>query len=293
MSGQVTVRNIYDIMRNKFRTSGLPTPDLDARCLVANLLGCESHEVLLSEKEKLGAEREAHAIRLMDRRLKREPIAYITGDKEFWGFSVAVTPDVLIPRPDSECLIETIIAEHHLSTSAEIDGELRILDIGTGSGCLLFALIGELTQSQGVGLDIKEAALRQASRNADRLGFGDRCAFVCGNETHALGGEFDLIISNPPYIPTSEISRLDPDIRCYEPVVALDGGADGLAFYPRIAMAAARLLAPGGRLVVEHGSGQQEEVINILSNILDDSRIDGFLDLAGRPRGVIARREKK
>lgn len=200
---------------------------------------------------------------LTARRIRREPMAYILGEREFWGLPFKVSSAVLVPRPDSETVIEAA-----LSLMPERTRPWRLLDLGVGSGCLLLTLLREYPNATGVGLDLSEAALDIARSNAQALGVAERVRLVHGDWRSPgwegqLAGPFDLVVSNPPYIEASAIDRLMPEVARFEPREALDGGPDGLAAYHRIAAAAANLLAPGGRLLVEAGVGQAIEIVRI------------------------------
>jgi release factor glutamine methyltransferase len=268
------------------RRKGLDTPDLDARLLVGHALGLD-HAGLVSAGERPLTRAEAERLdAALARRLAREPVARILGVKEFWSLSLAVSPDVLVPRPETETVVEAALA------AVARDRALRIADLGTGSGAILLALLAELPAADGIGTDRSVAALSVARRNAQRLGLAARACFVACDYGDAIAGACDLVVSNPPYIATADITPLAPEVREFDPHLALDGGADGLAAYRTIAADAARLLAPGGWLAVEVGAGQAEPVAALF-------RRNGLIlpapprhDLAGHPRVVVARREK-
>lgn len=217
----------------------------------------------------------------ISRRANREPFAYIIGRREFWSLDFEVTPDVLIPRPDSETLIEVALKAF---TGAP---PRRIVDLGTGSGCLLMALLSEWPHATGLAVDISPAALALARRNAERLGMAQRIEFVCSDFGALQRGPFDLAVSNPPYISANEIEGLEPEVASFEPRLALDGGPDGLAAYRRLARALPGVLAQGGRALLEIGWTQAGEVKNILENqCLEGVRV--IKDLAGHDRIVEA-----
>lgn len=190
-------------------------------------------------------------------------MAYILGEREFWGLSFKVSPAVLVPRPDSETLIEAALA-----LMPDRSRPWRILDLGLGSGCLLLTLLHEFPAARGVGLELSEQALAVAETNASALGVADRARLLPGDWRQpgwpaALGGPFDLLVSNPPYIEAGAIDGLMPEVGRFEPRAALDGGADGLSAYRAIAASAASLVAPGGRLLIEAGAGQAADVYGI------------------------------
>jgi release factor glutamine methyltransferase len=263
---------------------GIALPALEARLLVGHVLGL-ARETLLGHPQRSVTVAEVRAVdSLAARRRRGEPLAYILGEREFWSLPFTVTADVLIPRPDSEAVVETAL--HHL---AGVGRPLRILDLGTGSGCLLLALLRECSEATGIGIDRSEAALRLARSNARRLGFDRRCAFVCADWGAALAGSFDLIVSNPPYINDESFLHLDPAVRCYEPACALRGGADGLDAYRALGGHLARLLASGGLAVVEIGEGQRERVAGLLAGA-GLKAVGVGQDLAGRERCLTFRR---
>ena len=209
---------------------------------------------------RLNSEQEAALEALVRRREEREPIAYIVGEKEFWSLRFQVDPAVLIPRPDTETVVEAV-----LDQIAERTATLRILDLGTGSGCLLLALLSELPYATGLGVDDSPAALAVARRNAERLGIAPRAEFRQGGWGEGLQERFDLIVSNPPYVAEGEWDRLQPEIRCFEPKPALLAGPDGLAAYRELAPHCAKLLATNGALALEIGLGQADAVSAILA----------------------------
>lgn len=222
--------------------------------------------------------------RMLGRRLAREPLAYIFGKKEFWSLPLRVAPGVLVPRPDSETVVEAAL--DHLS---ERQAPLRVLDLGTGSGCLLLALFSELPQATGLGVDLDALACSVAADNAHRLRFGERALIVRGRWTEALSGPFDLIVSNPPYVRTGDLPGLEPEVRDFEPATALVGGEDGLDAYRELAPEIARLLAPGGLACLEHGHDQGPDVREIMAGS-GLSAIETRSDLGRRPRALVARK---
>jgi release factor glutamine methyltransferase len=192
------------------------------------------------------------------RRLAGEPVDRIIGSRGFWTLDLAVTPDVLSPRPDTETIVRTA-----LERIGGREAPLRILDLGTGSGAILLALLKELPEATGLGVDVSEAALAVARGNADRTGLEARAAFAKGDWTAGLSGAFDVIVSNPPYIPTGDIASLDREVREHDPHLALDGGRDGLAWYRAICVGIQGLLAPQGFAVLEFGQGQGGDIQRI------------------------------
>ena len=222
-------------MTETFRTAGLDTPQLDARLLIAHALGCD-HAALLADGQRLLDTAEETAIaELAERRLAHEPVARIVGTKEFWSLDLRLDPATLVPRPETETLVEAALAvvDRHGSRARP----LRIADLGTGSGAILLALLSELSNAIGVGCDIDSRAVLTARDNARRLApqhaLANRALFVVCDLTAALRGPFDLIVSNPPYIASADIAALAPEVRLFDPRPALDGGADGLRFLSR------------------------------------------------------------
>jgi len=267
----------------RLRASGLETPELDARLLVGHALGLdhraltvESARVLTRpETDRLGAD--------VARRLRREPVARIVGRKEFWSLPLRITPAVLVPRPETETVVEAALAVVVRTSAA------RIADIGVGSGAILLALLSELRHAVGIGTDRDTGALEVAHRNAEHLGLAGRAAFVACDFGAALAGSCDLVVSNPPYIATPDIATLAPEVRDFDPRGALDGGSDGLTAYRAIAADACRLLAPGGWLVVEVGIGQADAVTALLAGGGLEPAGAPRRDLSGVPRVVTAR----
>ena len=236
---------------------------LEARLLLGHAAGLSVEDLVARGGEPAPPDVIAAMRRLTVRRVQREPMAYILGQREFWGLPFKVSPAVLVPRPDSETLIE--VAQHLLPDRQR---PWRILDLGVGSGCLLLTLLHEYPAARGVGLELSTAALAIAQDNASVLGVGGRATLIAGDwrlpDWHrGLGGPFDLIVSNPPYIEAAAIDRLMPEVARFEPKAALDGGPDGLAAYRSIATAAPRLLAREALLLVELGEGQVPEITKI------------------------------
>jgi release factor glutamine methyltransferase len=228
---------------------------------------------------------------LTARRVLREPMAYILGEREFWGLPFKVSPAVLVPRPDSETLIEAALV-----LMPDRQRPWRILDLGLGSGCLLLTLLREYPAASGVGLEISEEALAVAQGNADALGVAARARLISGDWRQPdwrqrLDGPFDLLVSNPPYIEAGAIERLMPEVARYEPKQALDGGPDGLVAYRTIATAAPALVVPGGRLLVEAGEGQAAEISRIFASAGLAIEVP-WKDLAGIDRVVSAMHSK-
>ncbi len=260
--------------------AGIEQPRREARLLLAHALGTSTEALLAG----LAAPAETTAYdRLIARRAGREPFAFLTGRQEFWGLSFAVSPVTLIPRADTETLVDASLA-----LLMPADRSWRVLDLGTGTGNLLLAILAERPAALGVGVDLAPDAARLAAGNAVALGLADRAVFAAGDWAAALAGQFDLVVSNPPYIERGAIPGLMPEVAAHEPTRALDGGPDGLDAYRRIVGELPCLLAPGGAAVLELGIGQSDAVMAL-------GAAAGFAatvraDLAGTPRALVFHR---
>ena len=265
-----TIAQARRVLGESFRQAGIDEAETDARLLIAHALNLDRSGLTVQGHRALTAD-EARAIdALAARRLTREPVSRIFGINEFWSLPLQVTDAVLVPRPDTETIVEEAL--DWIDRDGRRQEPLRILDIGTGSGAIILALLSELPDASGVAIDVSQAALDVARNNAEHLGMSARCDFIACNiaapvrdtihgAIHgAFLGAFDLIVSNPPYIVHDDIAALDPEVRDYDPVLALDGGTTGLDIYRAIAGKARGLLAPGGRLIVELGFGQEAAV---------------------------------
>lgn len=279
----VSVSEAVQLVTNAFKLARLEDAQVDARFLIGHALRLDRARLITQSDRVLEAREISVISALAARRLKHEPVSRIRGQKEFWDLSLQVTSDVLVPRPETETVIEAAL-DFVVRGGLRME-KLRILDIGTGSGALLLALLQELPNTIGTGTDISAAALRVARANATQCGLGARCNFVVCDIASGVQGPFDLVVSNPPYIAHDEIAALAPEVRNYDPKVALDGGDDGLACYSAVAPEARRLLAPGGRLFVELGAGQEAAVRSLFTNAglnVGAAR----KDLAGIPRVI-------
>lgn len=237
------------------RAAAIENPRHEARLLLAHAIGT-TQEALLREPRATVAEAAAARFRAaIAARLKATPVAHILGQQGFWTLDLAVSPATLIPRADSESLVEAA-----LEAFPDSEAPLRVLDLGTGTGCLLLAVLAERPRAFGVGVELVPAAAALAAANAVRNGLQDRAAFLAGDWAGALAGRFDLVLSNPPYIESDAIPGLMPEVARHEPASALDGGPDGLDAYRRLAALLPGLLAPGGVAVLELGFGQRQAV---------------------------------
>lgn len=276
-----SVSEALQIIAQTFRAAGIDDADVDARVLAGHALHLDRAR-LVSQSDRVLEAREVNAISgLAARRLKREPVSRILGRKEFWSLALAITPDVLVPRPETETVVEGAL-DFVVRNGLRME-KLRILDIGTGSGALLVALLNELPNATGIGTDISRAALEAAQINVAQFGFESRSSLIACDMAAGVQGQFDLVVSNPPYIARGQIASLAPEVRDYDPMMALDGGGDGLTAYRSISADAKRILAQGGRLFVEMGAGQEPAVRELFTNA---GLVVGIArnDLAGTPR---------
>ncbi len=262
--------------------AGVPQPRRDARLLLARALGARPETLVAAPDRTLEAGETEVFSRLVARRAAREPISRILGRREFWSLEFRLTPHTFDPRPDSETVVAAV-----LDWLPERSARLKLLDLGTGSGCLLLALLSELPRAWGLGIDCSEGAIRGARANAEALGLERRVRFAVGHWGASLGGAFDVVVTNPPYVAEAEIGRLAAEVARYEPYPALAGGADGLGAYRALAPDLRRLLAPDGVAAVEIGAGQEARVAAILGRWgleLAQSR----RDLSGTVRCLLA-----
>ena len=277
-----TIRDVLDWAAHDFEGRGIESPRLDAELLVASALGIDRVGLYLDLNRPL-LETERSAIRpLVARRREREPVAYILGHRDFYGRRFEVTPDVLIPRPDTETLVD-----HALEQMPE-DAPLRVVDVGTGSGVIAITLAAQRPAARVTATDVSEAALEVAGRNADALGVGDRVRFILA-DLLPPEEQFDLIVSNPPYIARSEMLTLQEEVRRYEPKGALEAGADGLDVVRRLLSIAAPSTAPGSELMFEVGEGQAPSVV-ALAKGGPWEHVATYLDLNRIERAVHLRR---
>lgn len=268
----------------RLAAAGFDEPRRHARALLAAALDLSPAEVFAHPERLLTPAQQARIAAMLDRMTAREPLSRIVGRRGFWGLDFLLSADTLDPRPESETVVDSVLAR-----LSERNRPYRLLDLGTGTGILLLALLSEYPAARGFGVDIAFGAALTARRNAELLGLEGRAHFLVGNWAEALTGRFDAVVANPPYIESAAISALPPEVRDYDPRRALDGGADGLAAYRRIAAGLPRLLSPDGVFAAEIGFGQAEKVAAILSG--RGLRIDAVApDLAGIARCVVARR---
>lgn len=284
LTGQ-TIEAARRSLTNMLRDGNIASPELDARMLIGAALNLDLTGLISGAKRALSPDEAAQLAQFAARRLYGEPIARIIGIKEFWGLQFKLSADTLVPRPDTETIVEAAL--ECLDTSGPRSRALRIADLGTGSGAILLALLSELPNAIGIATDINLSALRTARGNAERNGLVRRAHFVACDYASALAGSFDLIVSNPPYIPSSDIAGLDVEVRDHDPLRALDGGDDGYDAYRIITPEAARLLAPGGFLVVEVGHDQSDTVADLISGAGLYTPAPAKTDLGGIRRAVM------
>ena len=268
----------------RLRDGGIESPARDARILVAAALRVDAGQLIGRPEMPLGPAEQASLERAIARRLAREPVSRILGSRGFYGREFEISPATLDPRPDSETLIEVAL----LLVGRDRKLPLRILDVGTGSGCLLVTLLAELPSATGLGTDIDLEALQVALRNAHRHDVASRAEWKPARSLNGIGGSFDLLVANPPYVPTGMIEELDPEVREYEPRPALDGGADGLDVYREIARDLVRVV-PNGWALFEVGRGQAPAVADLLTSVRSGAQLPEvriFRDLNGVDRCV-------
>jgi release factor glutamine methyltransferase len=268
----------------RLQAAGIESPAREARLLLGHAAGLGASRIMAYPEQAIAPASAEVFQRLIDRRVAREPVSRILGTREFWSLSFIVTSATLDPRPDSETIVEAALDQISDKKSA-----LRLIDFGTGTGCLLLALLSELPNAFGIGVDRSEAAARVARRNARELGFADRAQFLVGDWATALEGEVDLIVSNPPYIPAGDIAGLEPEVREHDPLTALAGGADGLDPYRLLASATAALVRLGGHVVFEVGQGQADAVA-ALGTAAGLQLVEQRADLGGIARAVVLRK---
>jgi release factor glutamine methyltransferase len=281
----VSPRTVAVLRREIARSlaSASASPGLDARLIVAHAAGIAPDAIVLCDADPVTDTVAAAALALAKRRASGEPVARLLGEKEFYGLAFRLTPDTLIPRPDTETLVDAVLA------AVDRDAPLAILDLGTGSGAILIALLKHLPHARGVGVDLAEGAIGVARDNAARHGVAGRSSFVTGGWDGGPAHSFDVVVSNPPYIARGEIAALPVDVRDHDPHLALDGGPDGLDAYRAIIPALPGRLSPGGRAFLEAGFGQGPDIARLAA----DARFACAFrnDLAGIARVAVLSRK--
>lgn len=275
----------FDDIVARLSAENISSPRLEARMMIAYILDTDASTIIPSQIS-LTQDQTDKLQEMVEERLEHKPLCKILGTKSFYKYDFVVNEDVLSPRPDTEILVEAAV---DLSKQFSFN---KILDMGTGSGCILLSLLGEIPDAVGTGIDISPAALNIARTNAKRLGYTDRCRFFNSSwfdDKFDYGSNFDLIVSNPPYIPTRDISGLDEEVKFYDPLTALDGGADGLKDYRRIAEISSQLLNDDGFLLLEFGINQSAEVRKIFLSA-GFELVDIKKDLSGKDRCIILKK---
>lgn len=284
INAATSLRAALDEATLTLTAAGIDDARLEARHLMMAVLGVSLSHLIMQEKEPLGA-RAATLSAVLARRAAREPLSRILGLREFRGLDFALGSETLDPRLDTEVLVETALE------ALPPDQNPHLLDLGTGTGAILLAMLHALPHATGIGIDISDGAAAVAAQNAHRLGLADRADFLVGDLFAPLSPEtrFTAILSNPPYIPSRDLATLDPEVRLFDPVRALDGGEDGLDLYRRIIAAATRFLIPGGLLAFEVGQGQDKDVADMLA-VAGFVQLEMRNDLSGIARVVLAHR---
>ncbi len=258
----VTIGEAQRTLTACFAAAGLESPGLDARLLLQAASGRTREQLVVEPAFRLSSDQSELLSNMATRRLAHEPVSRILGERAFWGRLFEITPATLDPRPDTETLVQLALDLAH--EEGWTHHPLRILDIGTGTGCILVTLLAELPHAHGTGVDISAAALAVAARNASRHAVSARTVWRETSVLDGIAGPFELIVSNPPYIPTAAIAALDPGVRAFDPRQALDGGPDGLGFYRRIVSTAPAAITPGGWCAVEVGAEQADAVMDLI-----------------------------
>lgn len=275
------IRDLLHDAAERLTAGGVDSPRLDARILLAEAMGVTRDDLIAATRPPTAAEAQTYE-GLIARRLAREPLAYITGHKGFWSLDLKVGPGVLVPRPETETLIEVALALFPDRTAP-----LAIADLGTGTGALLAAALTEFPQAQGTAFERSPEAFAYARDNL--VNFGNRATLVASDWAQAGGNSFDLIFSNPPYIPAGDIAALAPEVRLFEPLAALDGGPDGLDAYRSLAALLPRVMRPGAAALLELGQGQAGLVEPLYQNLTVDRVAP---DLGGIPRVLVLKKPK-
>jgi len=291
-----TVESARRSLTTRFTSGGIDSAELDARLLIGAVLGLDLTGMIIAANRLLSPDESARLEDFVRRRLGGEPVARILGIKEFWGLPLKLSAETLVPRPDTETVVELALEMLRANPAANGPRNLprnhswRIADLGTGSGAILLALLRELPDARGFGTDISAAALQVAQANAADLGLADRATFISCDYAAGLSGPFDLIVSNPPYVRSADIAGLAAEVRDHDPHRALDGGMDGFDAYRALIPQAARLLAPRGALVVESGQGQSGQIEDLMTAAGLTGESAPRVDLAGIPRAVAGRK---
>jgi release factor glutamine methyltransferase len=278
--GALTLVKAWTGAREQLKAAGIDSPAIDARLMLEAAAGVTRTEIVTDPYRELTPEQVATFDDYLTRRAAREPVSHILGRKGFWKIMLGVTKDVLTPRADTEVIVDSVLA------AFDQHRHFTLLDLGVGSGAILLAILAERPNAKGLGIDISEEALAVARENAANLGLGRQVALLRGDWTEGLGDEsFDVVVANPPYIPSTDIQTLDPEVRDHEPHLALDGGTDGLDAYRRLAPEILRVLKPDGVFAVEIG-WDQSSAVEALFRAAGAEDVRTRKDLADRDRVV-------
>jgi release factor glutamine methyltransferase len=283
-----TVHAARRALAARFKADGNDSAELDARLLVGAALGLDLTGLITAANRTIASDESERLENFAQRRLSGEPVARIIGTREFWGLPLKLSAATLVPRPDTETIVERAL--ELLREDGTAGKTLRIADLGTGTGAILLALLSELPNAHGFGTDISMEALQTARENAAQLGLADRATFIACDYASALDGAFDLIVSNPPYIPSADIAGLAVEVRDHDPRAALDGGVDGLDAYRALIRQSVGLLAPNAVLVVEAGQGQATDIEALMTAAGLSPTGPPKRDLGGIPRAVSGRK---
>jgi release factor glutamine methyltransferase len=283
----LSVESARRALAAQLRSARFEEAELDARILLGAALGLDLTGLIAQGARLLTETETSRLSQYAERRIAGEPVARILGTREFWGLPFRLSEVTLVPRPDTETVVELAL---EIFRDRQASRQMRIADIGTGSGAILLALLHEIPGAVGVGTDLSLTALKTARDNAAALGLADRASFVACSYATALRGPFDLVVSNPPYIPSAEIPKLSIEVREHDPHLALDGGNDGYDAYRALIPQASERLAPGGALIVEAGQGQARNIETLMTAAALVVDRPPKADLAGIPRAVSARK---
>jgi len=276
----LTLVKAWNGAKERLKEAGIDQPAIDARLMLEVAAGVSRTDIITDPYRELTAEQLATLDEYLERRARREPVSHIIGRKGFWKILLSVTKDVLTPRPETEVIVDEVLKAFPETMA------FNMLDLGVGSGSMLLAILAERPAAKGLGIDISEEALAVARENAANLDLDGRVALMRGDWTTGLGdASFDVVVSNPPYIPTAHIDTLEPEVRDHEPRLALDGGADGLTAYRALAPEILRVLKPGGLFCVEIGFDQSADV-EILFKAAGAQNVRTVKDLSTHDRVV-------
>jgi release factor glutamine methyltransferase len=281
----ITAGTLYRNAVAVLREAGAESPALDVRVLLAHALGVDGGELIALSDKSVSIDVRVKFKTLLKRRVNGEPVARILGTKEFWSREFSLSPGTLVPRPETETLVDAA-----LEAKPDKNAALRMLDLGTGSGILIAALLLEYPKAFGVGVERDAEAAGTARSNLAVLGIAHRARIVCGDWASAIATHFDLVVSNPPYIASGDIGRLPVEVRLHDPLQALDGGRDGLESYREIILELPRLLAPDGVAILELGAGQEPAVADLARHAQLTVNGPARCDLSGHPRALVLAR---